>query len=109
MNGYETSRYHPNNCSLSGVYDTCMYCKRSVKIKQAQNATKCAKIVNVFVLRLLLCDWSAKPRRPRKLSPRAGNAITRGGIEGLGSLVYICGPVGSSQLYLAHIPSCIID
>ena len=37
------------------------------------------------------------PKTP-KLSPMADNAITQGDIEGLGSLVYICGMMAKVKL-----------
>ena len=56
-----------------------------------QNAAQHAKIVNTFCLAFALaCVVSKNPKTP-KLSPMADDAITQGGIEGLGSLVYICG------------------
>ena len=45
-----------------------------------------ALIVSAFVLHLLLRVWTAKTQRPM-----ADDAITRGGIGSLVSLVYICG------------------
>ena len=39
---------------------------------------------------IFTCAVGKNPKTP-KLSPMAVNAITRGGIGGLGSLVYICG------------------
>ena len=51
---------------------------------------KRAKIVNVFVLRVFCVCGQQKPENP-KLSPMADDAIKRGGIGGLGSLVYIGG------------------
>ena len=60
------------------------------KDKQAQNVARRAKIVNAFVLRLFLHVRSAKIRsEDPKLSPLADDAITRGGIGGLGSLLTV--------------------
>ena len=46
--------------------------------------------MNAFVLRLVLCvcGWQ-KPEDPN-LSPMADDTITQGGIQGLGSPLYIC-------------------
>ena len=52
----------------------------------------CGKIVNGLVLRkLVFACVVGKNQKTPKLSPMADDAITRGGIGGLGSLVYICG------------------
>ena len=59
--------------------------------KQAQNVAWRAKIVKAFVLHFRLCGWQ-KPEDPQ-IEPIANEAITRGSIGGLGSLVYICGSI----------------
>ena len=57
------------------------------------NATWHAKFVDALVLRLLCMRENLKTP---KLSPMADNAIIRGGIGSLGSLVYI---YGTTYLY----------
>ena len=96
-----------NNCGLSGVCVTCMFRSLSVKTNKCKNAAQHAKIINAFVLHLFLSVWSAKTRRPPKLSPMADDAITRGGVEGLVSLVYICGNWGT-LLLLKYYPLYIL-
>ena len=51
----------------------------------------CERICFLFVF---ACVVNKNPKTP-KLSPMAGDAITRGGIGGLGSLVYICGSISN--------------
>ena len=65
--------------------------------KQTQNAPRHAKIVNAFVH--LFLRVIGKNPKTLKLSPMADEAITRGGIGSLGSLVplYL-----SFQAYLPH-------
>ena len=46
--------------------------------------------MDALILRLFLHVWSAKSQSTPKLRPMADDAITRSGMEGLGSLVYIC-------------------
>ena len=60
--------------------------------KHAQNAAECAKIVDAFVLHLFFEYVISKNPKTPNLSPMADDAITRGGIQGLGSPAYICGP-----------------
>ena len=67
-----------NNRGSSGAYVTC-----SLSVK-----TNTRKTLQLFCV--CSCMWSANPKTP-ELSPMADDAIPRGGIGGLGSLVYICG------------------
>ena len=79
-----------NNRGSWGGYVTCIYCSLSVKINP-QNIARHAKIVNIFVLCLILCVCvvGKNPKTPN-LSPMTDDVITRGGIRGLGSPLYIC-------------------
>ena len=78
-----------------------MHCGLSVYNHMIKAARR-AKIVSAFVLRLLLRVWSAKTRRPPKLSPMADDAITRGGIGSLVSPLYICGMYINMFKYVSH-------
>ena len=48
------------------------------------------KIIDAFVLHLLLRAWSTKNLQTPNLSPMANDAITRDVIRGLESPLYIC-------------------
>ena len=56
--------------------------------------------MDAFVLRLFLRVWSAKPEDPQ-FEPMAEDAITWGGIRGLGSPLYICGS-SKNKLFVEH-------
>ena len=80
-----------NNCGRLGANALQSECDD----KQGQNVTWRAKIVNAFVLCVHVCVRGRQNLNNPKLSPMAENAITQGGIGGLGSLVSICDSVPS--------------
>ena len=86
------SRYQ-NNHGLSDAYATSIYYGLSVKI----NTRKMLHGMQRLWTRLFLHLWSANPEDPPNLSPTADNSITRGGIQGLGSPLYICGCTPTKQ------------
>ena len=78
-----------NNCGSSNVYVTCFYCILNMKIiclKRRTAQEDCGRICFAFVF--CVCGQQ-NPNTPN-LSPMADDAITWGGILGLGSPLYIC-------------------
>ena len=91
------SSWNQHNCGSSGVYVTCIYCSLSVKINMRKNRTVTqdhGRICFTFAFVCVICRNLKTPN----LCPMADNAITRGSIQGLGSLVYVCGTGTHAQL-----------
>ena len=74
----------------SGVYVTCIYCSLNVKI----TSIKCTRSWRHLLCVCFSVCGRQKPECITNLSPVADDAITQGGIRGLGSplasLVYLC-------------------
>ena len=79
---------YQNNRGSSGTYVTYIYCGLSIKIKCVKH---CMARKDCGCIGLFLRAWSAKNLKTPNLSPMAEDAITRGGIGGLGSPMYIYG------------------
>ena len=76
-----------------------MYCTQSMKSNKRKIAREdCERICLSFIF---ACVVGKNPKTP-KLSPMTDNAITRGGIGGLESLVYICGDNPKSCILLCN-------
>ena len=88
-----------NNCCSSSACATCIYCGLSVKINMRKTLREdCGRICFAFIF---ACGRQ-KPEDPN-LSPMADDAITQGGIGGLGSPVYIYGYHTHGELWLQHV------
>ena len=85
-----------NYCSSLGAYVTCIYCGLSMKIntrKTPHNAWR--SWTHLFCVCFWVCGWQT-PEGP-DLSPMTDSAITRDGIQGLGSPLYICGSLSKFE------------
>ena len=74
----------------SGAHVTCIYCGLSVKINTCKCRTAFKDRGNICIAYVFGVCGRQNPKTPH-LSPMADDAITRGGIGGLGSPVYIYG------------------
>ena len=78
------------NHGYSGLYVTCIYCDLSVKIHTCKRCTVREDRGRICFAFVFACVVGKNPKTPN-LSPMADNAITRGGIQCLGSPLYIYG------------------
>ena len=82
--------FYKDYLGSSGAYATCIYCCLSVKITYVKKPHSMWRSwTHLVCICFCVCGWQ-KPEDP-KLSPMADDAITQGGIWGLGSPLYICG------------------
>ena len=92
--------HNQNNRSSSGAYVTCIYCGLSMK----KNMCKMLHGAWRFWIYLFcMCGWQRDPSTSN-LSPMADNAITQGGIQCLGSPLYIC---ALARLFTCTVSSSI--
>ena len=90
------SRNQNNHCS-SGAYATCIYCGLSVKIN-SHKILHDAQRSWTHLLCVCFCACGQQNPKTPNLSPNADDAITLGGIQGLGSsTLYICSYFSSIQ------------
>ena len=81
------SSHNQNNHGLSGALCHLHLLRSEHEDQHMLNATRCTKRSWTH---LFLCALGKNPNNPN-LCPVAVDAITRGGIRGLGSPLYICG------------------
>ena len=96
-----------NNRGSSGAYITCMYHDLSMNAQITVWMTAhedCERVCFAFIFVYVV----GKNLMTRKLNPMADEAVTWGGIGGLGSLVYTCAVAHVeinmvSYIYITHL------
>ena len=77
-----------NNSDSSSAYVSCIYCSLEINMPKMLNGAW-RSLMHLFCI--CFCTFGQQKPEDPNLSQMADDAITRGGIRGLGSPSYICG------------------